>query len=148
MGSDGGPRLEVDSLSAWYGERKAIENISLTVAPHRVTAIIGPSGCGKSTVLRCMNRMHEVVRGARAEGKVSLNGENVYAPEVDPVRVRLFRAFVAKVREAYAGSDQENERRLSDRRRLGTRKVQCRRGQRLCARGCAANDEKRCSCQC
>ena len=94
MGSDGGPRLEVDSLSAWYGERKAIENISLTVAPHRVTAIIGPSGCGKSTVLRCMNRMHEVVRGAHAEGKVSLNGENVYAPEVDPVRVRRLVGMV------------------------------------------------------
>jgi phosphate transport system ATP-binding protein len=94
LGSDGGPRLEVHKLNAWYGERKAIEDVSLTIAPHRVTAIIGPSGCGKSTALRCMNRMHEVVRGARAEGKVTLNGENVYAPEVDPVRVRRLVGMV------------------------------------------------------
>jgi phosphate transport system ATP-binding protein len=56
-------------LSAWYGERKAIEDISLAVAAHHITAIIGPSGCGKSTFIRCLNRMHEVVRGARASGR-------------------------------------------------------------------------------
>ncbi len=83
-----GPGLQVRDLSAWYGERKAIENVSLDIAPHHVTAIIGPSGCGKSTMIRCLNRMHEVVRTARAAGHVSLNGQNIYASEMDPVRVR------------------------------------------------------------
>ena len=83
-----GAGLQVRDLSAWYGERKAIDNVALDIAPNRVTAIIGPSGCGKSTLIRCLNRMHEVVRAARAEGHVSLNGQNIYAPDMDPVRVR------------------------------------------------------------
>jgi phosphate transport system ATP-binding protein len=83
-----GPALEACNLSAWYGERQAIDNVSLTVAPQRITAIIGPSGCGKSTLIRCLNRMHEVVRGARAQGRVLLNGQDMYASCVDPVRVR------------------------------------------------------------
>jgi phosphate transport system ATP-binding protein len=83
-----GPGLEVRELSAWYGERKAIENVTLNIAPLQATAIIGPSGCGKSTLLRCLNRMHEVVRGAYAEGRVSLNGQDIYGSGMDPVRVR------------------------------------------------------------
>jgi phosphate transport system ATP-binding protein len=85
---DAGPRLDVRELSAWYGDRQAIENVSLTVAPRHITAIIGPSGCGKSTLIRCLNRMHEVIRGARAQGRVLLDDQNIYAPQVDPVRVR------------------------------------------------------------
>jgi phosphate transport system ATP-binding protein len=85
---DRGPRLEVRELSAWYGERQAIDNVSLEIAPHQITAIIGPSGCGKSTLIRCLNRMHEVVREARAEGQVLLNEQDIYAPNIDPVRVR------------------------------------------------------------
>jgi phosphate transport system ATP-binding protein len=80
--------LLVRNLSAWYGERKAIEDVSLNIAPNQVTAIIGPSGCGKSTMIRCLNRMHEVVRGAHAQGHVSLNGQDIYGPQMDPVRVR------------------------------------------------------------
>jgi phosphate transport system ATP-binding protein len=83
-----GPDLRVRNLSAWYGERKAIEGIWLRIASRRVTAIIGPSGCGKSTLIRCLNRLHEVVPGARAAGAVELDGVNIYAPQVDPVRVR------------------------------------------------------------
>ena len=83
-----GPRLQASGLSAWYGERKAIENVSVEIAAHQITAIIGPSGCGKSTLIRCLNRMHEVVRGARAEGSVLLNDQDIYAPGMDPVRVR------------------------------------------------------------
>ena len=83
-----GPTLRVEKLNAWYGHQQAIRGVDLGVPPNRVTAIIGPSGCGKSTALRCFNRMHEVVRGARVEGSVYLNGEDVYAPGVDPVRVR------------------------------------------------------------
>ncbi|GAC1313464.1 MAG: phosphate ABC transporter ATP-binding protein PstB [Chloroflexota bacterium] len=75
-------------LSAWYGERQAIAEISLDIAPRQVTAIIGPSGCGKSTLVRCFNRMHEVTPGAHAQGTVDLNGVNIYGPEVDPVQVR------------------------------------------------------------
>ena len=85
---DTGPSLDVRGLSAWYGERKAIEDVSLSVAPRHITAIIGPSGCGKSTLIRCLNRMHEVVRGARAQGRVLLDEQDIYAPQVDPVRVR------------------------------------------------------------
>jgi len=81
--------MRARNLSAWYNlTRKAIENVSLDVAPHRITAIIGPSGCGKSTFIRCLNRMHEVIRGARAEGSVELDGQEIYASNVDPVRVR------------------------------------------------------------
>jgi len=85
---NGGPHLEAKGLNAWYAERKAIENVSLDIAAHHITAIIGPSGCGKSTLVRCLNRMHEVVREARADGHVLLNGQDIYAPNVDPVRVR------------------------------------------------------------
>jgi phosphate transport system ATP-binding protein len=80
--------VRVDKLSAWYGPRQAIRDISLGAAAGQVTAIIGPSGCGKSTLIRCLNRLHEVVPGARAEGRVLLGGEDVYAPGVDPVLVR------------------------------------------------------------
>ena len=80
--------LEVHHLSAWYGARKAIEDIDMSIPERRITAIIGPSGCGKSTLIRCLNRMHEVIRGARAEGSVVLNGRNVYAADVDPVDLR------------------------------------------------------------
>jgi phosphate transport system ATP-binding protein len=82
------PRMQVSQLSAWYGLRQAIEAVSLPIAARQVTAIIGPSGCGKSTLIRCLNRMHEVVRGARAAGRVDLDGQDIYAPGVDPVRLR------------------------------------------------------------
>ncbi len=83
-----GKRVEIQDLSAWYGEKLAIEEVSLSVEPNRVTAIIGPSGCGKSTLIRCINRMHEVVPGARVAGKVLLDDEDIYAPGIDPVMVR------------------------------------------------------------
>jgi len=83
------PGMRARDVTAWYNEtRKAIEKVSLDISRRRVTAIIGPSGCGKSTFIRCLNRMHEVVRGARAEGNVELNGQDIYAPSVDAVRVR------------------------------------------------------------
>ncbi|MBV9546634.1 MAG: phosphate ABC transporter ATP-binding protein, partial [Chloroflexi bacterium] len=82
------PALEVQHLSAWYGPRKAIEDVTLPILERHITAIIGPSGCGKSTMIRCLNRMHEVVRGARAEGVVTLGGHNVYDADVDPVDLR------------------------------------------------------------
>lgn len=80
--------MEVRNLSAFYGQTKAINEINLTFLPHNVTALIGPSGCGKSTLIRCLNRMHEVVSGATVTGEVLLDGENIYGPKADPVRIR------------------------------------------------------------
>jgi phosphate transport system ATP-binding protein len=80
--------LSVAGLNAWFGENHVLRNISLRVPANGVTAVIGPSGCGKSTFIRCINRMHEVVPGARVEGQILLNGENVYGPGVDPVLIR------------------------------------------------------------
>ncbi|AUH41799.1 phosphate ABC transporter ATP-binding protein PstB [Streptomyces sp. CMB-StM0423] len=81
-------RIDISGLTAYYGDFKAIEDISMAVEPKSVTAFIGPSGCGKSTFLRTINRMHEVIPGARVEGKVMLDDENLYAGGVDPVSVR------------------------------------------------------------
>src|SRR5437762_2726469 len=78
----------VKDLNAWFGTLQVLRDIGLAIAPKAVTAIIGPSGCGKSTFIRCLNRMHEVVGGARVSGKVLLDGEDIYAPGVDPVQVR------------------------------------------------------------
>jgi len=83
-----GSSFEISNLSAWYGNRLAIEDISLSVEPNQITALIGPSGSGKSTVIRCLNRLHELIPGARVDGKVILDGENVYGRDVDPVAVR------------------------------------------------------------
>jgi phosphate transport system ATP-binding protein len=76
------PELRVQGLSAWYGERRALEGISLHVPASCITAIIGPSGCGKTTFLRCLDRMHELAPGARVEGRVELDGHDVYAAGV------------------------------------------------------------------
>ncbi|RKN41835.1 phosphate ABC transporter ATP-binding protein PstB [Streptomyces hoynatensis] len=81
-------RIDVHGLTAYYGAHKAIEDITMHVEPTSVTAFIGPSGCGKSTLLRTLNRMHEVTPGGRVEGKVLLDNEDLYGPEVDPVAVR------------------------------------------------------------
>jgi phosphate transport system ATP-binding protein len=81
-------RIDVSGLNAYYSNFRAVEDISMTVEPRSVTAFIGPSGCGKSTFLRTLNRMHEVVPGARVEGKVMLDDEDLYGNGIDPVAVR------------------------------------------------------------
>jgi phosphate transport system ATP-binding protein len=81
-------RIEVRNLSAFYGTFRAVHEVSMTIEPHAVTAIIGPSGCGKSTFLRSLNRMHELTPGARIEGELLLDGTNLYDPSVDPVQLR------------------------------------------------------------
>jgi phosphate transport system ATP-binding protein len=80
--------LDVKGLNVYYGDFRAINNISLTVKRHQVTAIIGPSGCGKSTFLRTINRMHELTPNARVEGSVLLDGIDIMGPDVDPVQLR------------------------------------------------------------
>ena len=80
--------LQVTDLNAWFGARQVLMHVSLRAPSNAVTALIGPSGCGKSTFVRCINRMHEVVPGARSSGQVLLNGDDLYGPGVDPVMVR------------------------------------------------------------
>jgi phosphate transport system ATP-binding protein len=87
-------RIEVEGLSAYYGSKVAVADVSLAIEPKSVTALIGPSGCGKSTFLRAINRMHEVIPGARVEGKVLLDEEDIYADDVDPVAVRRLVGMV------------------------------------------------------
>ncbi len=81
-------KFEVKKLSAWYRDIKVLDGISMPILEQQVTAIIGPSGCGKSTFIRCLNRMHELSEGARLEGHVLLESQNIYAPKVDPVLLR------------------------------------------------------------
>jgi len=82
------PAFAVSHLSVWYGEKPAIQDVTMDISPKAVTAIIGPSGCGKSTFLRSLNRMHELVPRTRVEGKVLFEGEDIYAPGTDPTAVR------------------------------------------------------------
>ena len=81
-------KLTVEDLSAGFGKKRVLEDISLSFKENMVTAIIGPSGCGKSTLIRCLNRMHEVASTAWVTGSVILGGQNIYSPDSDPVDVR------------------------------------------------------------
>ena len=80
--------FQVKNVSIWYGEKRAIDDVTLDVASNAVTAIIGPSGCGKSTFLRALNRMHELTPKTRMEGTVLLHGDDLYSSAVDPAIVR------------------------------------------------------------
>jgi phosphate transport system ATP-binding protein len=80
--------FEVERLSMFYGDKKAIDDVTVSIPAKKITAIIGPSGCGKSSLLRALNRMHELVPNTRIEGKVLFRGEDIYAPQVDPVLIR------------------------------------------------------------
>ncbi len=90
---DSDVKLTVDHVSAYYGKTKAIKDVSFQVPTNAATAIIGPSGCGKSTLIRCLNRMHEVTPDARAEGKVLLDGVNIYTRDPSEVRYRIGMVF-------------------------------------------------------
>lgn len=81
-------RIELKNLNVYYSAFLAVEDVNMIVEPRAITAFIGPSGCGKSTLIRTLNRMHEVIPGARVEGELLMDGEDVYGPGVDPVRVR------------------------------------------------------------
>jgi len=81
-------KIEVQGLNAWFKNTQALRNVSLTVPQNTVLAIIGPSGCGKSTFVRCINRMHELVPGARQSGRVLVDGQDLHARRVDPVDLR------------------------------------------------------------
>ncbi|GAA0814859.1 phosphate ABC transporter ATP-binding protein PstB [Spirilliplanes yamanashiensis] len=87
-------RIEAYNVSSYYGSFKAIDNISMTVEPKTITALIGPSGCGKSTFLRSINRMHEVLPGARIEGRLTIDDQNIYDSDVDVTAVRRMIGMV------------------------------------------------------
>ncbi len=81
-------KMQSIELNAWFGTKQALKNINLNIKSNAVSAIIGPSGCGKSTFIRCLNRMHELVTGAKMSGQVLLDGKDIYANDVDPVIIR------------------------------------------------------------
>ncbi len=87
---EGHPKIEVENLSFWYddGATHALKEITMTLYANEVTAFIGPSGCGKSTLLRCLNRMNELTPGTRLEGRIAVDGQDLYAGRADPVVVR------------------------------------------------------------
>jgi len=82
------PLIEIEGLNLWYAEKQALKNISMQIPKNSVTALIGPSGCGKSTFIRCLNRMNDLIKSCKIEGKVLLNGKNIYGPGVDVVDLR------------------------------------------------------------
>ena len=84
----GDAKLSVEDISVWYGDERALKNVSMEVPEKSVTALIGPSGCGKSTFLRCLNRMNDRIKSARIEGSVSLDGTEIYDPNVNLVELR------------------------------------------------------------
>jgi phosphate transport system ATP-binding protein len=86
--TDNGVRMRVEDLSVYYGKVQAVKHVTMSIGTQKVTALIGPSGCGKSTFIRCLNRMHELTPGARVEGTVLLDDQNLYGSAVDPVDVR------------------------------------------------------------
>jgi phosphate transport system ATP-binding protein len=115
QGSEGAPSsngptlgMEIQGLSAYYGSFKAITDVSIDIQANRVTALIGPSGCGKSTFIRCLNRLHEMVPGARAEGHVKLGEQNIYAKKTDPVNIRRRIGMVFQKPNPFSKSVYEN----------------------------------------
>jgi phosphate transport system ATP-binding protein len=108
--SDGGSALgmKIQDLSAFYGSFKAITDVSIDIQANKVTALIGPSGCGKSTFIRCLNRMHEVIPGARAEGHVMLGEQDIYAKTADPVNIRRRVGMVFQKPNPFSKSIYEN----------------------------------------
>jgi phosphate transport system ATP-binding protein len=86
--NNGSVKIDVAAMNCYYGLRRVLENVSIQIRRHEVTALIGPSGCGKSTFLRSLNRMNDIVPGARVEGSISIDGQDIYAPSIDPVELR------------------------------------------------------------
>jgi len=100
--------LAADRLSLWYGDTRALEDITMEVPDRRVTALIGPSGCGKSTLIRCFNRMNDILPGCRIEGRVTFHGQNVYENGSDPVTLRRRIGMVFQKPNPFPKSIYEN----------------------------------------
>ncbi|MCI0394762.1 MAG: phosphate ABC transporter ATP-binding protein PstB [Chloroflexi bacterium] len=106
--SNGDYALETRNMNVYYGQFRAVKEISLKFKPRQITALIGPSGCGKSTVLRAFNRMNDLVPSARVEGRVLLHGKNIYEADVDPVEVRRRIGMVFQKPNPFPKSIYEN----------------------------------------
>src|SRR5919107_1796924 len=100
--------MKIQDLSAFYGSFKALTDVSIDIQANKVTALIGPSGCGKSTFIRCLNRLHEVIPGARAEGHVMLGEQDIYAKISDPVVIRRRVGMVFQKPNPFSKSIYEN----------------------------------------
>ncbi len=89
-------KIEIEGVNFWYGAKQALKDINLSIYEHEVTAFIGPSGCGKTTLLRCLNRSNDLIPGARLEGQIRLNGQDINDPEIDPPLLRRRFGWVAQ----------------------------------------------------
>jgi len=101
-------KIEVEKLNLWYGNKHALHDLNIELYENQITALIGPSGCGKSTFLRCLNRMNDLVSSARIEGKVIIDGQNIYDREVDEVSVRKRIGMVFQQPNPFPKSIYEN----------------------------------------
>jgi len=101
-------RMSARNVDVYYGDKKALDQISLDIHSHQVTALIGPSGCGKSTFLRCLNRMNDIIDGCRVEGLITLDSEDIYAKGVDPVALRARIGMVFQKPNPFPKSIYEN----------------------------------------
>ena len=102
------PKMTARDVNVFYGQKQAIKNVSIDVSAEHVTAFIGPSGCGKSTFLRCLNRMNDTVDGARVEGRIELDGQDVYASGMDVVQLRARVGMVFQKPNPFPKSIYEN----------------------------------------
>jgi phosphate transport system ATP-binding protein len=102
------PVLQIRDLRVWYGNSAALRGVTLDIPERRITAVIGPSGCGKSTLIRSLNRMNDLIPGARVEGQVLFRGQDIYAPGVDPVEVRVRIGMVFQKPNPFPKSVYEN----------------------------------------
>jgi phosphate transport system ATP-binding protein len=89
-------KIDIEAVDFWYGDKQALQDVSLTLYENEVTAFIGPSGCGKTTLLRCLNRTNDIVSGARLKGRILLDGEDIHAADIDPPLLRRRFGWVAQ----------------------------------------------------
>ncbi|MEA3328813.1 MAG: phosphate ABC transporter ATP-binding protein PstB [Candidatus Omnitrophota bacterium] len=106
MGKD--VRVSIRNLDIWYGNTQAVKNVSLDIKKNKVTAVIGPSGCGKSTLIRAINRMNDIISGAKVEGEIFLDGKNIYGENIDVVAVRKKIGMVFQKSNPFPKSILEN----------------------------------------
>jgi phosphate transport system ATP-binding protein len=104
----GEPVMDLTDVSVFYGDFEAVRGVSLPIRHNQITAMIGPSGCGKSTVLRSLNRMNDLVAGARVAGSITYHGQDIYAPEVDPIQVRRHIGMVFQKANPFPKSIYDN----------------------------------------
>ncbi|MDJ0933217.1 phosphate ABC transporter ATP-binding protein [Breoghania sp.] len=105
---DAPPKIRIENLDFWYGDKKALDNINLDISDREVTALIGPSGCGKITLLRCLNRTNELISGTHMNGRVLVDDEDIYSDEIDPPVLRRRFGWVAQKPDPFPWTIREN----------------------------------------